>query len=401
MKFFRKPCALVLLSAWVPVQAEWSLAPTFNSYAKVNDNQQLEVKNPVVRIANVSELSAPVEFATDTLVLSALPTLRVAQYTGPGNLNSDDIFLNLGGLRNTQASRYSLDFSYDRATTLTTEVQQAARTNKNIYRTSLSVTPAWTWQATEQASLRFTAGVLDVTFERGGEGQYTDYRQFSVGPDLTYSLTRQTQLLSSAQVSRVETPDTGDSTDSLALQGGVIQTFSDTFRGTFVAGWNFSSFTFFALEPVITPELITLVNTEQSATGGGALVNLALAKDFELTTTTLSWTRSFSPSSQGSRQLRDEVQAKSAYALSDRSALSAGLTFSNQYQESLQQSLPGNDAVQQLYAEGAWRYEVSRHLSAEAGYRHLLQMQGAAADTVGYNEVFFGLRYAVDPLRYR
>ena len=401
MKFFRKPCALVLLSAWVPVQAEWSLAPTLNSYAKVNDNQQLEVKNPVVRIANVSELSAPVEFATDTLILSALPTLRVAQYTGPGKLNSDDIFLNLGGLRNTQASRYSLDFSYDRATTLTTEVQQAARTNKNIYRTSLSVTPAWTWQATEQASLRFTAGVLDVTFERGGEGQYTDYRQFSVGPDLTYSLTRQTQLFSSAQVSRFETPETGDSTDSLALQGGVIQTFSDTFRGTFVAGWNFSSFTFFALEPVITPELITLVNTEQSATGGGALVNLALAKDFELTTTTLSWTRSFSPSSQGSRQLRDEVQAKSAYALSDRSALSAGLTFSNQYQESLQQSLPGNDAVQQLYAEGAWRYEVSRHLSAEAGYRHLLQMQGAAADTVGYNEVFFGLRYAVDPLRYR
>ena len=98
MKFLRKPCALVLLSAWVPAQAEWSLAPTFSSYAKVNDNQQLEVKKPVTRIASVSELSAPVEFATDTLVLSALPTLRVAQYSGPGKLNSDDFFLNLSEL---------------------------------------------------------------------------------------------------------------------------------------------------------------------------------------------------------------------------------------------------------------------------------------------------------------
>ena len=204
MKFLRKPCALVLLSAWVPAQAEWLLAPTFNSYAKVNDNQQLEVKNPVARIASVSELSAPVQFATDALVLSALPTLRVAQYTGPGKLNSDDIFLNLGGLRSAQTSSYSLNCSYDRATTLTTEVQQAARTNKNIYRTSLSATPAWTWQATEQTSLHFTAGVLDVTFERGGEGQYTNYRQFSAGPDLTYSLTRQTQLFSAAQVSRFD-----------------------------------------------------------------------------------------------------------------------------------------------------------------------------------------------------
>lgn len=234
-----------------------------------------------------------------------------------------------------------------------------------------------------------------------GEGQYTDYRQFSAGPDLSYAITAQTQLFSSAQVSRFETPSTDDSTDSLALQGGVIQTFSDTLQGTFIAGWNFSRLEFLTFPAAPLPGQPAGPNARESELSGGALVDFELEKKFERTTTTLAWNRSFSPSSQGSRQLRDEVQAKGIYAVSDRSALSLGMTFSNQYQESLQQSLPGNDPVQQLYAEGAWRYELLRNLSAEAGYRHLLQMQGSRVETVGYNEVFFGLRYAADSLRYR
>ncbi len=391
-------CGLLMAShaSW----ADWSIQPKISNFSRVNDNRILE-KRPETRFANITDIGAPIEFDNSDYSLVARPNVRVSRYTGSRMLDSDDVFFNLDAQRKLAAGMYGIQFGYERATTLTTELQDSGIVDTNIFRTSFNVSPYWSRQITERSLLRLTAGFSDVSFDKqGNNNNFSAFRQFSAGPELTYDFTDQLQLFSSANLSRFELPGSGDTTDSLAVQGGVIYSYSETLKGRAIFGWNFSTINFSTPVFTIVNGQLVVTQVPQEATSDGDLVTFELEKIWSRGfTSRVSWNRRFSPSSQGSRQFREEVQGGGQYQLSERTTLNLAVNYSSQTQES-ELITGGVFGIEQVAIEGIARYTLTQDFSIQMGVRRLMQTIASTGNSASSNEIFVGLNYNGNSLRY-
>jgi hypothetical protein len=204
----------------------------------------------------------------------------------------------------------SVDFSYARDSTLTSEATDAGLINTVAARDNVSLKPNFVYRLTEALSSQTTFLYQSVSYNTSNLSEFVDYeyKQFSTG--LNYDVARNWLLFANVNVSQFDTSQIKSGTRNYSGQLGITWHWSPTFETTGAVGWNHSAVHFFEVRnifvPSPTPRLIS-VEVPADSTSSGPIAMASIQKAFENYVYKLDYSRQVSPSGRGSQTEADHI----------------------------------------------------------------------------------------------
>ncbi len=376
-------------------EAELTVKPEVSTRAYYDNNPRVRVDPPTEVFATINEVGAATIYSRPTYNVSLAPKFRLSRYTEETELDSEDYFVTLAADKVFERHQLSSEFNYSREASFTTEQTDSDRFNVNVPRTSFFLNSSWLYAVTDQLNLTLIGNAIDVSFEDAPAGRLIDYSQFSLGSFLSYSISDRTNLVATLNVSEFKTPQIGSETLSYAFQIGFEKQFYESLHASFRIGHNISYIGFQSTQTQIIsqfpPQFATTVMSERRRSSG-EIIDLRVEKEFERANVSFEWSRSFSPSSDGSRQQRQEVDGYGRYRISQY--LDAALQV--QYRESSQEGQvnfvrPNNRDV--IMVRGRLIYRISRYLQGEFGIQYRQVNRTSSGTNSDSERLFLALRY--------
>jgi hypothetical protein len=384
------------------VSAELAVRPETSTRAFYDNNPRLRVEPSTGVFATINEFQAETIYSRPTFNVGFTPRLRLSRYTEETELDSEDYFVRLAVNKFFERHQFAGEFNYSREASFTTEQTDSDRFDVNVPRTSLFVNFSWLYAATERLNITVFGNAADVSFDAAPQGSLIDYGQFAMGSLLSLSASERTDVVATLNVSEFKTPQISSETLSYSFQFGFDTLLFESLNTSFRIGHNISYIgsrsTQTQVVSVVPPQFTTTPVSERRRSSG-RVIDLSVEKEFERGDARFEWNRAFSPSSDGSRQQRQEVSGYGRYGL--RQNLYAVLQVN--YRESVQEAqlnLRRLNNRNLITVRARLLYNLSRFLRAEMGiqYREVNRISsGTKSDS---EQLFFTLRYEPQELRY-
>ena len=330
-----------------------------------------------------------------------VPRFRLSRYTQETDLDAEDIFIHLDGVKTFERLTARAQFDYERQGTATTELTDTGRIGVNIDRTTIDFSGSLEYALNERLTLNAFGGLSDISFEELTGSTFSDYDLANAGTGIRYASSAATSILFNVSVSTFSVPSARSETVSYTYRGGLDHRFNETTSMVFQVGQNISRLKSQSDVPVLislVPFLTATQRVTETSSGSGHVLDLIVEKEFERGGVTVTWNRYFSPSSQGSRQKRQAVEGLIEYRVTDGLTAETIVTYREQEREG-QFSTPLN-ALETLSVLGRGKYRLTPTLDIEVTYRFREQSDPTTSLGANWHEGSIGLRFRGDPIRY-
>lgn len=396
---------LSISTAALPAGFEFDLSGNARSRLEADDNRRLRVDSQEVSFATITNAQAKLDLRTETYSASLRPRVRTSRFTRETALNFDEYYVQLSMGKFWERARLSLDFDFERESSVTTELTDVGSAETNLPRTGLGLNLSWLYQVTPRFQTTLSGGLNQSTFESVPGSRFVDSDQANVGLDLDYQFSDRTALLFNSSASAFST-DNGRDTASYLYQAGLRSALTETFNATVLVGQNLSRITQELPQPVPatvqvlffgTPFLVPNGNfvNKLRESSAGRVINVQVNKEIQRGFGTVAWSQFFSPTSQGVRARRESVVAGGEYDISLRWKAQLDYAFRNQTQEGRFGTLLASIETHSVRSQVS--YQFAKEWFAEVGYRYLRQFNPATEDLTESNMLFIAVRYSGDP----
>jgi hypothetical protein len=412
-RHFRSAATLVALLASGlllsgPTLAYWELVP------RVEGGITTET-NPYNRVESQSYDSATGAFAdfrldsayrTPRSTVTLIPRFRTYQYSGSDDrLDDDDYSLDLNASHQWDTASASVRAGYRDNGIRTSEFNTAipGQTTDDSQET-WSFGPSLTYTLSPLNTLQFTADLTDITYDASPTAGYFDYTNSSVQATWIHAFNQKTSALFSVNGGKFKATNpygpaennfqpSENNTDSLGGTIAVEHKLSPTVTATVTAGSSHSTQDIKGIyyDPTnpafLCPTLPTLCSISESSNNfvGG----ITLRQVSEVMTTTIDYSQSQAPRSNGSSVVSESFRLNFDRDISQRFEGSVNLLY-------VSDSALGNYGRQdRVYysASGNLRYRLTETLSLYGTYTYTINDDDANSDKQKNNRLFFSLVY--------
>lgn len=392
-----------------PAFAYWELVP------RVEGGITTET-NPYNRVESESYDSATGAFAdfrldsayrTPRSAITLIPRFRTYQYTGSDNrLDDDDYYLDLNASHQWDTASASVRVGYRDNGIRTSEFNTATpgQTTDDSQET-WSLSPSLSYTLSALSTLQLSADLVDITYDASPQAGYYDYTNSGVQATWIYAYSAKTSLLLSANGGKFKAtnpypPNMGNPysfteniTDSFGGTVAIERKLTPTVTATVTLGSSHSSQDIEGLiyDPsnpaFFCPTLPTRCSISESSNNfvGG----ITLRQTSEVMTTTIDYSQSQAPRSNGSSVVSESFRLGFNRDLSQRFEGSVNLLYTSD-------SNLGNYGRQdRVYysATGNLRYRLTETLSLYGTYSYTVNDDDFNSDKQKNNRLFFSLVY--------
>lgn len=365
----------------------------------MDDNRRMRSGGSPLDFASITDVQVSAVHAAPDYSVSLQPRGRITRYVKQTELDSDNVFVDLAGTRRFERQDLNGSFRYNKETTLTTERTDSGNLDRNLDRTLIGFDAAWRYFFSDILSVRTSGGISDVSFEEVTGSFFTDYRQSNVGVGLEYGYSERTSLFVNTGINEFDTPDLDSTTTSYTYQFGFSHLFDESLTASLAVGQNISRRVSTILVPVLVSlaplEIENLPRTDKER-ASGRLIDATVTRRFEQGELVIRWNRFFSPSSQGGRQQREEINADAEWEFSER--ITGEWNFSYRLQDREGQFATRVDALDVYETRARVFYALTRELSLELSYRFRHQVSPVTAVSATSNELLLGFRFSPRPV---
>lgn len=352
-----------------------------------SDNLRLSSSAPSGAWGMVGGVSAELGVRSEVTGIGLTPRLREYRYVGPDNVSGYDHTarsVDMKAFHQTETDTWNLGVSYNRDSTLTSELLDSGRVGINIPRQTISLRPSWTSQWTPRTSIQISGGYMKISYSDGLVFGLRNYRVLDARATAEYDWTQRQQLQVTATASRYTAPSFfDDKTDSYTVQGGWVSHWSERTLTSASAGLlvNRSQFSVFGL---------SLDNTQE-----GYVLDANVNTRSERTKWSADLSRSIDPTSFGVLMQTDQATVEATRGLSE--FVTGTLNGLWMHGKSLHNSFESIDrTLERVTLSVDWRY--ARHWTLSGRYTWTRQSYGASAarsNAVYLNLAYNGMKYYV------
>ncbi len=329
--------------------AEWSIQPELQWRMDHDSNRRLAVNGEQPSDGSWLLLDSTFKRATETLAVDLHPHLEVQRFSGDSALDSQNGSLSGSLQRVGERTSYNLTGSYERASTLTTELADTGVVDASTRRNTASGSVGIAHDFSETRHLDLSGTYTDVRYPDGLRLGLVGYRYPSLTAHYTLGLSERTSLSAIAFGDRVTAPLTG----YVSREVGVRLAGSHSF--TMRIKWYAS---------------IGISQTQVlSETQHGYVWELRASRDSQLGQWGLSHNRSVQPSGRGVLVRRDDLAVSLSQSIAPK----------------LYATLSVHDIRNANLASGPF-LEVPRYFTGDAGLEWRLSTQWVVDLTGGMSE---------------
>lgn len=345
-----------------------------------NDNLRLKSGPHAGIWGAIGDVSAQLGVRSQTSGLSLTPQLRYYRYWGYSGADGYNHLARRVGMNafyHTQTGRWKVDASYDRDSTLTSELLDSGRVSFNIPRETINVQPSWISQWTSRTSIQVDGGYTRTSYKNGVVYGLRDYQVINASATVEYKWTRRQILTATASGSRYTAPVYfNDRTDSYVVQGG------------WVSHWTERTVTSASGGLLINQTRLNVFGIPLKNSEHGYVLHANARTGSERTTWRANLSRSVDPTSFGVLMQRNQAEAKLTRGLTPYvDGAVDGLWL---HSKTLKNSFEKIDrTLEQIELTLNWRYAA--HWALNGGYRWTRQDYGNG--TAQSSAVFLNLRY--------
>jgi hypothetical protein len=363
--------------------SEWTFTPQASFNSEVNDNRRLATGSAPTVFGQIATVGTDLVYRTERLAFALAPRGRITRYSGPDDLDSEDVIVDLHSDYRAERWQWAFDADYTRDTTLNSEVEEFGLVQVRRLREEVSATPSLLLQINERTSVAFQGAYTTVVFDQGLQVALVDYDFAALDAVLSRQLDETSDLSLRAGRSRFEAPDVDSRTDNYSVELSYRRRFMERIDASASVGVGVSEIDFLDLAGPTTRDDTHL------------LLRLALGREFERLNVSAAYDRAVSPSIRGSQTTSDSLSLRTEYRLSER--LTAGIDayyLTTEAQSEIASPLIDRDFVR---ARGELSYRLNRWWSIAGRYTYTYQSIAAAPASADSNAVMLTLSYQGKP----
>ena len=378
---------------------EWLVAPSLWSRNLVDDNRRMREDPGPGLLASLNEVALVSSYRAQTYAVNLHPRFRITRYTEEPSLAAEDYFFSIETSKRLERQQITFAFDFQREGTATTELLDSGRFDTNTARTTLAAETAVNHDFSAAASAGVFGSYHNVAFKDVSGSSFSDYTMGRAGIRGSYQMTERTTWFGDASLSRFSTPADGGKTTSYAFNVGFNTAFTPSVTASLSVGHNFSRIQFVTEVLIVvrtTPPLIMTQRINQLENASGQIIAAHVEKQFSRGVLDIEWTRFFSPSSQGSRQKRQEVNAIASYDINHEWRATSEINYRQQRQEGT--ALSRISSLDVLVARAGVTHHFDREIDVTFGYRFRTQLDVVREVRSFSNEILLELRYRPLPL---
>ncbi len=386
---------LVFLFMKASDAAEWSISPSFSMQGDYDSNILLTTQSHDSVTSTTVSPRLDLGVASSNWQLTGGAELTRRRFPGRNDLNSDAQNLNLGSFYRTERSVWQLNA--ESASTFYL-VDRAINSDIGLFSVNTgfdrkSITPSWTWSATELTQLQLMYSQNDISYVNGQANGLYDYRSSTLSLKLSTQWDMYTQVYVSPAYSYFRVPATTFESKTTSGEVGVTHTFSQTTSGALsVGGRNTSSER--VIRPCalfIGPDCFLFVDQRIYSRDASSIYSASFDKQFEVVHLSASIKRSFDPSALGQQVRTDLATISIGRPLTP--TLDGTLTMVGQKINSETGDTSGVDdrRFYQIEPSLRWRWSPEWNIAAAYRYTHLRRVSETKAATS--NSAYLTVRY--------
>ena len=374
--------------------AEWSVDPTFKSRGLYNTNRRLTTASHEGVFGLVTDVGAEFKLATEASDIAISPMGTINRYSGNQQLDSDDIHLSLDANHRLERAAFGMKTSYDRESTLTSEVNDTGLVHIQREVNLVGVNPSLTYLFDDQNSVRFDYGYSNVAYDNAAGTGLFDYTYQNIGATYTHQLSEVQQVFGALTYANFDVSGLQSTTDSYYARVGYYREFDGKLRLTVSGGGVLSDSTF----PVLSIVGNRLATLNQDAISKGWIADFTVEKDFEKTFFRAKYSRSVNPSARGAQAQADEVKISLRHRITE--VFDTTATFRYLQSQTQQTSGFGGTSLNRDYINAglAFAYRINRFWSLIGGYSYTYQKYQSTSAGADSNAVTIGLSYSGEKL---
>lgn len=379
--------------------AEWAIEPSIESRANWTDN--LNFTPGARESAWWLSLSPAVAFSRNTEVSQLVGSARLSTNRYPDNrtLDTDDQFFYLSSKLNNERNEWGLSATYNRDSTLQTELATTGIVQERRQRTQIGISPSWQYSLTERSSVFANYRYAQAGYEAGAG--LTDYSNQQVSAGVQHLWNERTTLTLSGNHSRFETETGSQITNTSILSGGVTYRAGERLNLALSAGVRHSvievnspilvctigSLSVFQCQVLGIP--LVQINASSRVSDDGWVLDGSADYRWDRTSAGLVIGRDVNPTGDGLLVQTDRVGGTLKHEFSEK-------FFGNMTASVLQSrylgALNGNKST--YYSlDGSLSWTLTEHWRLGTGYSHAYQKTENAPDNATANTVYLTIGY--------
>lgn len=359
--------------------AYWELIPRIEGgiTTETNPNNRVESENYDSATGGFIDLRLDGALQTPRDVVTLVPRLRSSRFGGSDSaqLDDDDYSINLNATHSWDIASTGLEIAYRDNGIRTSEFNTAnpGQTTDDSQKT-LSFDPSLNYALSERNSFQFTADLTDIEYDASPTSGYYDYRNSGLQATWIHVFDAKTSMLLSANGGKFKATDpysvAENTTDSLGGTVAMERKLTPTISTTVTLGSTHSTQDVEGLiyDPnnpgflcPTYPVLCSISESSNNFTGG-----VTLRQRSEVMTTTIDYSQSQAPRSNGTSVVSDSYRIDFQRTLTRRLDGSINLLYTSD-------SALGNFGRQdRAYFSGnaALRYRLTNTLTLNGSYNH-------------------------------
>lgn len=404
-----KPAAVLL--ACIPsglltpqlAHAYWELIPRVEGgiTAESNPYNRLETQSSDDATGGFADFRLDSAYRTQRDVITLVPRFRTYQYTGSDDrLDDDDLSLDLNASRQWDTASVSLRAGYRDNGIRTSEYNTATPgQTSNDSQETWSFGPSVSYAFSALNSLQLTADFSDITYDASPTAGYYDYTNSSIQATWIHVLNTRTSALLSANTGRFKATDpyspARNTTDSVGGTVALEYKISPTITTTVTLGTSHSTQDIHQglIEDPDNPGFLCPTYPFALCSGSESSDNfvggITLRQSSEVMTTTVEYSQSQAPRSNGTSVVSDNFRLGFNRNLSQRLNGSIDLLYAS---DSSLGNIGRRDRVY-YSAGGTLRYRLTETLSVNGSYYYSVNDDDANSAKQKNNRLFISLVY--------
>lgn len=365
-----------------PVMAEkWYIEPIASVRFGYEDNVRLSTSDEEDAFSAYLNIKAPFGFRTEVSDVNLSAELQSRRFDGLSDLDTDDQILGLDAVFRSTRNIFSLQGSYTRNSTRTSELETTGLVQTSKRRIGVNLNPSWTLSVTERTSLQLGYQHTDVSYEDADLTTLTDYRYGRATVGLAYKLSEKTELYGNLSGSRYDAPDADTEFETYQFQVGVNRNISERLSANASLGYAHTE-----------SEFLDSGGSEETSSEDTILLDLRIKRISETMIVEGFVNASETPSSRGRLLRKNAVGISLLQKLSPRTAF----TFRGELYENTSAGGFDDDSDDRLYyfLEPGLNWRATNWWTISSAYRYRNQeYTNSTEDAAESNALFITIRY--------
>lgn len=327
------PVAALAALSFAVQAAQTTYAPRIEQRFMVNDNRILVPDPEETVVGAATDLRLVIESEGENWRARARPRIRVTQYTGDQDFDTDQYYLFASVERDFERGQFTQELDVSRTSTLTSELIDIGRNVIDRNRDAVSLTSSYTHYLNPRNSITGTFLFNNVVFQDVEQTNFSDYRYYSGSATYSYSFSPTTQWFASASYARFRSITNPSISKNVTYYAGISNQFDETLTASLSLGQVFGTVEFedflrfrdiipglpFPLsEQAFPDENGQLQPITRQTDGAGVFLNFSFEKTWDRATFSGSLVRQVQPSSLGAQRTSTIGEGQLIYRFSQQ-----------------------------------------------------------------------------------